>query len=123
RGRALTTVQDPLLDLFHLDSDDSLTTLMKRGAVLHTDAAMFAPRIETTTVDDDPYATDRAFLLSDGQHLGYQRLTRHWTLARLLLRNVRPAAAKDPMVHAWAVAVAAHMQDLRNFADTMPQLK
>ena len=122
RGRVPVQVQDPLLDLLEIKSNESLTRLLKRGAMLHTDAAMLAPQKDTATVEDDPLATDRAFRLSDGEHLGYQRLTRHWTLARTLLRNVRPDPSKDSMVHLWAIAVAAHMQDIRNFADAVPQL-
>lgn len=82
--------------------------LLKRGAVLHTDAAI---RIED---DQAPSRAGRGALwqvrYSDGRQRAAEGAPGHWELARSLLENVAPSPEQDDTVRLWYIATSAHGQ-------------
>ncbi len=87
--------------------------VLRRGALLHTDAAMFsADPIETLAphTSDEP---QRILMnISDGREIELGRGAMHWEIARVLL----DAVGSDTMVRSWYRATAAWMQN-RNYHD------
>jgi tetratricopeptide (TPR) repeat protein len=89
--------------------------VLRRGALLHTDAAMFSaglvePLAPGTTANPQPIFMN----ISDGREIELGRGAMHWEIARLLLDAVAPGP--DTMVRSWYRATAAWMQK-RNYHD------
>ena len=89
--------------------------VVRRGALLHTDAAMFSadliePLAPGTTADPQRIVMN----ISDGREIGLGRGAVHWEIARVLLDAVAPGP--DPMVRLWYRAAAAWMQN-RDYHD------
>jgi tetratricopeptide (TPR) repeat protein len=89
--------------------------VLRRGALLHTDAAMFSagliePLAPGTAADPQPILMN----ISDGREIEVGRGAIHWEIARVLLDAVAPAP--DTMVRLWYRATAAWMQK-RNYHD------
>jgi tetratricopeptide (TPR) repeat protein len=82
-------------------------SILKRGALLHTDIAILG--LETGKVD----APDSEIsLVHDG--LGITTSGgQHWELARLLLNSLSPNPSKDEMARRWYIATTAHMLSRR----------
>jgi hypothetical protein len=99
--------------------------VLKRGALLHSDIAMFSeggisglPRSPQLYRDGRGVVVD----MSDGQAMGYRGLPAHWEIARMLLDRVRhtrndenPAPGRDAMVRDWYYATAAWMLSHRQY--------
>ncbi len=87
--------------------------VLKRGALLHADAAMSAPFM-VETPDDRPDRTPAPrpmkFLLQDGRSVQMGHGTVHWEIARLLLDKGLPVPALDPMVRDFYHATLAYLQ-------------
>jgi hypothetical protein len=103
--------------------------ILKRGALLHGDIAMFhdsgLTAADFAPADPSPLTTSplryrqrREFQveMSDGQATGVRGSSAHWGIARMLLDGVRPtrqhkpAPELDDMVRNWYYATAAWMQ-------------
>lgn len=89
--------------------------VLRRGALLHSDAAMFSadliePLAPGTTADPQRIVMN----ISDGRQIELGRGAMHWEIARLLLDAVAPRP--DTMVRLWYRATAAWMQN-RNYHD------
>lgn len=82
--------------------------LLKRGAVLHGDVAMFAQASPRAAQPRDPSTTLR---FKDGRQVGIDDVARHWGIARNLVGAVVPDPSKDEMVRRWYQATAARLQD------------
>jgi VWFA-related protein len=109
---ALRCARDPLL---RPDTDARRQArrcsnrLLKRGAILHTDAAVqFGDRTTVPDASDEPERWGVRF--TDGRSLGRVDNAGHWTLARALLDNVAPDPRKDETVRLWYVATSAYGQ-------------
>jgi len=85
--------------------------LLKRGAILHTDAAIY---VENSPVEPQPGREGRPerwqVRFADGQQRVAEGAPGHWELARSLLENVTPDPEKDETVRLWYIATSAHGQ-------------
>ncbi len=87
--------------------------VLRRGALLHTDAAMFsADPIEPLAPDTSDGPQRILMNISDGREIELGRGAMHWEIARVLL----DAVGSDMMVRSWYRATAAWMQN-RNYYD------
>jgi tetratricopeptide (TPR) repeat protein len=94
--------------------------VVRRGALLHSDIAMLAPRaaVEPFTSSSAPGIGPQTWRIdiSDGRGLDVGLSAVHWDIARLALGHVKPsdshtpAPERDGMVRAWYRATAAWMQ-------------
>ncbi len=80
--------------------------VLKRGAVLHGDIAMFGPAPVIAPIDQGDTNSIRVSV-NDGESTGLNPAPLHWEMARQLLDYVPPG---DPFVSRWYVATAAWMQ-------------
>jgi tetratricopeptide (TPR) repeat protein len=78
--------------------------VLKRGAMLHTDIALFVPLDGRET----PSATSFTLHFMDGRPLSLSDAVGHWAMARGLLDTVAPDPARDEMVRLWYGATAAY---------------
>jgi VWFA-related protein len=84
--------------------------ILKRGAVLHTDAAI---RIEDRTAPPpgrEGRPERRQVRFVDGQQRAAEGAPGHWELARSLLENVAPDPEEDETVRLWYIATSAYGQ-------------
>jgi tetratricopeptide (TPR) repeat protein len=89
--------------------------LLRRGALLHTDAAMFSAEVIEPLAPQSPADPQRIVVnIADGRERELGSGALHWEIARVLLAGVAPAP--DPMVRLWYRATAAWMQH-RNYYD------
>ncbi len=111
-------------DLLHLSrlveaarssGDDNF--VFRRGALLHTDIAMFIPTTSEPVGGLNAAGPQRIRIeTSDGLQTDLGQVAPHWELARLLLDFVKPPGASNPapgldeMVRLWYRATAAWMQ-------------
>jgi tetratricopeptide (TPR) repeat protein len=92
--------------------------VLRRGALLHTDIAMFLPHATEGLVSAAAAGGPQRIRIqtTDGMQMDLGQVPPHWELARELLDRVRPAGAAmatpalDPMVRLWYRATAAWMQ-------------
>jgi tetratricopeptide (TPR) repeat protein len=86
--------------------------LLKRGAMLHTDAAvLFAEGEEPGPSAGRDLRPDRwRVRYADGQQQHTEGASGHWDLAKVLLDGVAPHPAQDETVRLWYVAVGAYGQ-------------
>jgi hypothetical protein len=91
--------------------------VLRRGALLHTDIAIFFPHASEPIGSDAMPGPERLRVhASDGRPTDMGQVPPHWELARLLLDDVkpggaaRPAPGQDEMVRSWYRATAAWMQ-------------
>jgi tetratricopeptide (TPR) repeat protein len=85
--------------------------VLRRGAILHGDIAMFGP--EPVMAPGGDLAGDGGRIrvqLSDGESNGFNAAPIHWEMARQLLDYVKPSAT-DTFVSRWYAATAMWMQD------------
>ena len=83
--------------------------MLKRGALLHTDALVRAgDRGPSRRGGDRPQRLRVVF--DDGQQRGAEEASGQLELARALLDNVSPAPERDETVRLWYTAIAAHGQ-------------
>jgi tetratricopeptide (TPR) repeat protein len=83
--------------------------LLKRGAVLHTDAAILFGD-GTARPDAVPDARRWRVRFTDGRPLGTEGNAGHMELVQALLDNVAPNPAADPTVRLWYIATSAYGQ-------------
>jgi hypothetical protein len=84
--------------------------ILKRGALLHGDIAMYGPE----AVPDNSSGLDGGRIrvqLQDGESNGFHAAPIHWELARHLLDYVKPSPT-DTFVQLWYATTAMWMQDL-----------
>jgi len=98
-----------------LRGDDNY--ILRRGALLHADIAMLAPRAgEPMNSMPGPGPRQLRLEIADGRGVDLFLVATHWELARMLLDDVRPAGStkpapgRDEMVRLWYRATAAWMQ-------------
>jgi VWFA-related protein len=84
--------------------------LLKRGAMLHTDAAIQLGDAAAEPGPDDPSRV--RFRFRDGRQLGREDNAGQWELVRALLANVAPDPTRDETVRLWYLAVSAFEQSL-----------
>jgi tetratricopeptide (TPR) repeat protein len=120
--KASTELDADLLRLSSLAAEsrrhgDDSNYLLRRGALLHTDVAMFVPSPTEPIAGSGAAAPQRFRLtISDGLEMNMGQVAVHWELARMLLEYVqpegagRPAPGRDDMVRQWYRATAAWMQ-------------
>ena len=93
--------------------------IVKRGAVLHADVAIF---LATEAIESHPTrAQDQSsggsvLMVQDGRRVGTQQSDRHWAFGRALLDGVRPDPAQDEMVRLWYHAALAFMSSRGDLA-------
>ena len=86
------------------------SVVLRRGALLHGDIAMFGP--EPVLASEGDLAGDGGKIrvqLQDGESNGFNAAPIHWEMARQLLDYVKPSAT-DTFVPRWYVATAMWMQ-------------
>jgi VWFA-related protein len=85
--------------------------ILKRGAVLHTDAAI---HLEDTAAppgaSPGPRPDRWRVRFADGKQHAAEGAHGHWELARSLLGNVAPDSRADDTVRLWYIATSAHGQ-------------
>jgi tetratricopeptide (TPR) repeat protein len=100
-----------------LRGDDNY--ILRRGALLHADVAILAPRSMEAAGDVGRSSGGLERLrmeISDGQEVNLHQSAVHWEIARMLLDFVRPRGVDhadpghDEMVRKWYRATAAWMQ-------------
>jgi tetratricopeptide (TPR) repeat protein len=82
-------------------------SILKRGALLHTDIAILG----LETGKDDELDSEISLV-----HDGFGVATsggQHWGFARLLLNSISPDPSKDEMVRHWYISTTAHMISCR----------
>jgi tetratricopeptide (TPR) repeat protein len=86
--------------------------VLRRGALLHTDVAMSAPRtLEPIDTSAAGGAGDFVVQSADGQETSVRHGGTHWKIARMLLDAVKaPTTGPDDMTRRWYIATAAWMQ-------------
>ena len=85
--------------------------LLKRGAVLHTDAAIrVGMGYAQPRGAGEPRSERWQVRFSDGQQQGAEQAPGHWELARALLDNVQPDPMRDETVRLWYLATSAFGQ-------------
>ena len=102
------------------DGDDNY--ILRRGALLHADVAMFLPTSsEPVAASNGPGPQRLKMSLSDGFGSDFRQVAVHWDLARMLLDYVtprgseHPAPGRDDMVRDWYRATAAWMQSREDY--------
>lgn len=95
-------------------TDDTLSRgdmamVWKHGAQFHTDIAALYDRRMKIDMSAAPRRASTSITVLDGRLAGFEVGSEHWTIARLLLDEVRPRPEADPAVAAWYQAAAAHM--------------
>jgi tetratricopeptide (TPR) repeat protein len=94
--------------------------LARRGAILHADVAMMAPRQSAPELSASALRNDSAVLLRDGEPVGWTDYPVHWRFGRALLLVVQPmrdapagrlprGAAVDPFARHWFRATTAYL--------------
>ena len=92
--------------------------ILRRGALLHGDVAVLAPRAMIVPTEARSTARPQRFRMeiSDGREVGMNQSAVHWEIARMLLDFVKPRGSdradpgRDEMVRQWYRATAAWMQ-------------
>ena len=85
--------------------------ILKRGALLHTDAAMLAlSGARPAASRPDSPLREITLFLPDGRQSGMGDDVGHWEIASRLLDKVTPDPARDGMVRSWYIATAAFLQ-------------
>ena len=85
--------------------------ILKRGAVLHTDAAIHLEDPAAPSGASPGPRPDRwRVRFADGKQNAAEGASGHWELARSLLENVAPDAKGDDTVRLWYIATSAHGQ-------------
>ena len=84
--------------------------LLKRGAVLHTDAAIHVEGATPSPPSRGGRPEKWQVRFSDGQQRVAEGAPGHWELARSLLENVAPDPEADETVRLWYIATSAHGQ-------------
>ena len=85
--------------------------ILKRGAVLHTDAAILVEEGTAQPRGGHAGRPDRWWVrFSDGQQRAAEGAPGHWELARSLLENVAPDPEEDDTVRLWYIATSAQGQ-------------
>ena len=87
----------------------SVNRLLKRGAMLHADIALFA-ELESPPADGPVPSGAIRIQFSDGRRIGADDVPVHWQTGRTLLGSVSEAASRDEMVRLWYQATIAQMQ-------------
>lgn len=122
--RVLRTRNPPIeASLLQLDVPDVRGRILRRAAMLHTDAAMLSSfdsssRARGTT----RAAAGGGLLLNDGLGAGLAAPSVHWFLARLVL-DALPAAASDEFVDQWYRATTAALLAASDYASADAQLE
>ncbi len=92
--------------------------VLRRGALLHGDIAMFGPPPVMAPGNDAGFNGGKIRVqLQDGESSGFNAAPIHWDMARQLLDYVK-APATDTFVRRWYAATATWMQD-RELHDTV----
>jgi tetratricopeptide (TPR) repeat protein len=87
--------------------------ILKRGAIFHTDVALDSFDGHRSKGQSVPAGLQEFTLpMPDGRPLPLTVDVGHWELARSLLDNVVPAAARDAFVSRWYSATGAYLQGL-----------
>jgi tetratricopeptide (TPR) repeat protein len=92
--------------------------VLRRGALLHADVAMFVDRTPVEPASTAPQPGPQRFKLeiSDGRQIDFGQVAVHWEIARMVLDYVKadgagePGPGRDEMVRHWYRATAAWMQ-------------
>jgi tetratricopeptide (TPR) repeat protein len=110
------------------------SALLKRAAVLHSDAAIVR-RFDAATPPESTGAPppgpppspllshQRLFLGKDGEILGEVVADWNWRFARSLLDLIPPKPAADPFVAAWYHATTAFMLQQRSYGEAVTHLE
>jgi VWFA-related protein len=84
--------------------------ILKRGAVLHTDAAVHVEDRLAPAPERRSRPSQWRVQFADGQQRAAQGAPGHWELARSLLDNVAPEPGKVDTIRLWYIATAARGQ-------------
>jgi tetratricopeptide (TPR) repeat protein len=110
-------------DLLGLTDDEirrrDPTRIVKRGAVLHADLAVFT----SLGLVVDHSRGNAVLLVSDGRQVGTQPRDYHWDFGRMLLDAVKPDPGRDGMVRLWYHAASAFMSSRGNLASLEPHME
>jgi len=110
-------------DLLGLTDDEirrrDPTRIVKRGAVLHADLAVFT---SLGLVVDHPRG-NVTLLGYDGRQVGSDTGDYHWDFGRTLLDAVKPDPGRDSMVRLWYYAVSTFMSSRADLAALEPHIE
>jgi tetratricopeptide (TPR) repeat protein len=105
-------------------------SLLKRGAVLHTDIALLIAPSDGESRGLPPVTAGAvlaprtpSIMVADGRQTGVQYGAVHWDFARVLLDGVTPDPSHDDVVRRWYRATAVYFLSQRQFADAVPHLE
>ena len=88
----------------------ALNRMLKRGAVLHADAAIRVEADRTASGAGAGDTTQWQVRFRDGRQSAAEGAPGHWELARSLLENVTPSPEQDDTVRLWYIATSAQGQ-------------
>ncbi len=104
-------------------SGGSLSSLVRRGVLLHSDLAVLLRDGRMTSPASAGVDERGALIVLDGQHRGFGRRWPHWDMAReLLARRLHDADDAD-VARRWYAAAAANMYAQGALADLVPHLQ
>jgi len=95
------------------------TRIVKRGAVLHADLAVFTS-LGLVVDHSRGYVT---LLVNDGRQVGSEPRGYHWEFGRTLLDAVKPDPGRDDIVRLWYHAASAVMTRQGNLAGLEPHVE
>jgi tetratricopeptide (TPR) repeat protein len=105
-------------------------TFLKRGALLHTDVALFEPSSHGVTrasfrpkTGHNPGSRGLNVRVPDGRFAGLETSEWHWEFARTLVNHGLPSAGADRDVRDWYHATAALMARSYAFAEEIVHLE
>jgi len=110
-------------DLLGLTDDEirrrDPTRIVRRGAVLHADLAVFT----SLGLLVDHSRGNMTMQVYDGRQVGSETRDYHWDFGRTLLDAVKPDPGRDGIVRLWYHAASAFMVSRRNFAALEPHVE
>lgn len=125
-GQLLSTAAT--LALVDLEQDDaglggSLGSLVRRGALLHTDLAVLLHDGRIVAPASGSVDKHGAISVLDGQPLGFGRRWPHWQFARDLLSRRLHDPDDARVAERWYVAAAAYMYARGRLVDLLPHIE
>lgn len=92
---------------------------LRRGALVHTDVALLVPDRVDAGSSPMPAGAPQVVYVGDGQNAGAEAISLHWTLARLLIGQLKPTPGQDLWARNWYRAILGQYQQIGSFDSTV----